>query len=424
MTMKKEEIIVDLNKLSPSKINDLTEIEMGYKLMSTNLTDFYNGLHPPLLSKLAASLFSAILSNKMYKKTDAHGYNEDEARRIFSTIMLQPSDIAKRLNPVKYATGENGVENDISNLLKRVDELEEMNIFYVWKFRSPYTYVFVMERDVASWKYYNPKGVLYPKGIKKILRLSKVMIETMESLERQRERHSERKDIEKSFGEFINKLIGKMNPEVAAKIVKYTEDKNIFSFISDALGTIKKMGDHEGYEYDDLFINRLPEHIRKKIVKTNKEMIVNIEEMMELEKDLVPNNSNLIKLRGIAPKRTKATGIISEKSQKTFDPERVDTQVLDPFKNPHDMTKFYRSFLRLYNKDAKFYDFSFEVSVAEEILDILIKNGKSNDIKFLKAWIRFYVTTNLKGNGILRQDKTTLKEFVKTFGAYSKIHLG
>lgn len=420
----KEEITVDLNKLSPSKINDLTEIEMGYKLMSTNLTDFYSGLHPALLSKLAASLFSAILSNKRYKRPESSGYNEDEAKRIFSNILLQPSDIAKRLYPVKYATGENDVENDISNILKKIDELESLNVFYVWKFKSPYTYIFVMERDVASWQYYNPKGVLYPKGLKKILRLSKIMIETMEALEKQRDRIVDRKDIEKSFGEFINKLITKMGQKTQDKIPKYGENQNIFSYTSNALGILKKMEDHEGYEYDSMFINRLPEHIRKKIVKYNKEIIVNTEETMQLEKELVPTNTNLIKLRGIAPKKTRQITISSDKEGKTYDPERVDVQALDPFKNPYNMTKYYRAFLRLYNKDAHFYEFATEVSIAEEILDTMLKNGKQNDIKFLKAWIRFYITNSLKGNNILKDEKTSLKEFGKSFAGYAKIHIG
>jgi hypothetical protein len=243
----------------------------------------------------------------------------------------------------------------------------------------------------------------------------------MRILEQQRGRDSTDKEIQESFGEFVNKLIKKMDSGISSKLSVWTKEKNIFTYISSIQSELKEFEDHAGYSYDDLFINRLPEHIRNKIVKNNKEAIMNID---QLTVDLVPENANLIKLHKVKKQKITNTNEKLSGEKKIYAPENVVVKALNPFKNPTELTKYYRTFLRLYNANTKFYDFSAEVILAADILDILTRNGKINDIKFLKAWMRFYIMNSLKGNNVFKEDRTSLKEFKNTFEAYNKIYIG
>lgn len=413
------------SKINPSSINELTEIESGYKLLNINLADCYNGLHPSGLSKLSNVIFNCILFNKIYKKPESKGYNEEEAKRIFTSILVQPQDLAKRLNPVKYSNGEKDIDTDISNILKSLSELEEMNIFYIWKFRQPYTFMFIMERDITSWRYYNKEGYVFPKGLKKILKLSKSMIDTMIVLESQRGRIPDRQVIEEAYGEFINKMIDKMNPEVSKNLTRWTKGVNIFSYISNVTGELKKMNDHEGCIYDNSFIHRLPEHIQKKVIKSNKEAIMYTE---ALELEVIPQDGNLVKTRKEKkPKVVKTTKSINELTGQLNDitPEakQFEFESCDPFKNPTEFTKYYRSFLRLYNRETRFYSFTEEVLLSADVLDKLALNNRSN-LKFLKSWLRFYVVESLKGNNPLKEEKTSIGSFKKTFDSYNLNYIG
>ena len=278
-----------------------------------------------------------------------------------------------------------------------------------------------MERDVSSWKYYNPKGFVYPKSLGKVLRLGKSMIDAMENLEKIRGRESTRLEIETSFGEFINRLLGKMSPDIGATLPKWDGSKNIFSYLSDLGGALKKLDDHAGCEYDELFTNRLPEHIGNKILKANKGANMNT---LQLMSDLVPTNGNIVKHKISKTEHKPKTKAVIPESGAVFMPEQFEFKGLTPFKNPTQFTKFYRSFLRMYNTGVAFYDFTSEVLLASEILDKMITAGKQDNLPFLKAWIRYYMTNHLKGNNILNCDKTTLREFGKTFEDYNRVYIG
>lgn len=411
---------LDPTKLDPEKISLLTEVKEEYKLFSINMVDFYSGIHPPLLSKVATVLFYCILSNKMYRKPESQGYNESEAKRIFTNTLITPSDLVKRMNPVKFIEGENDVETDISNLLKKLQELEDNNIFYIWRFKQPFTYIFIMERDITSWKYYNSKGYLYPKSLKKITRLAKSMIDTMISLEKQKGRISTREEIESSFGELLNRLIDKMNPAVSVNLPRWQNDANIFTYTSSLLGELGKLGNFEGYAYDERFISSLPEHIKKKIFKTHKEAIMNIE---ELEKELIPQNENLVKVK--MPRSTiKKTTTKQVVTDEAIAPEELIVKQCEPFKNSLDFLKYYRSFLRVYNSNVKLCPFHTELLCAGEILDMMILNGRNGDLRFLKFWIKFFYVNCLKGNNVFREDKTSLRAFKQTFDVYNAKYIG
>jgi hypothetical protein len=100
-------------------------------------------------------------------------------------------------------------------------------------------------------------------------------------------------------------------------------------------------------------------------------------------------------------------------------PEYTTFESLNPFKNCNDFLTFYRKSVQSFNSDAKFFDFGVERKEANEILDMLIKNKRENDIIFLKSWIKYYVTMYLKGNCIYDKNKTALKTFGSSFTTYN-----
>ena len=283
-----------------------------------------------------------------------------------------------------------------------------------------------MERDIASWKYYNSKGKLYPKSLKKILRLAKSMIDTMEILDKERGRTSLKSEIEDSFGDFINKLICKMDLEVSSVLPKFSIGSNVFTYTSSLLGELKKIEDFAKYSYDELFLERLPDPIRKKLTKTKKaEDTDRKEKTMDiamLEQELIPKNENLIKTK--KPKIHNKQKTHNDISVGVIKAETIVVKETDPFKNPTELIRFYRAFIRQYNKDAKFFDFSAEVLSGSSVLDILTLNGRGSDMRFLRAWIRYYANNVLKGNSAMKEEKTSIREFAKTFEMYNRSYIG
>lgn len=419
------------NKIESSKVRTLTEIEEGYKLVSMNLLSCYNGIHPDSLSKLSNVIFNIILHNKMYIKKGDNKYKENEAKRIFSTILSQPSDLAYNIHPVKYLNGES-TENDISNIVKRIDELEEYNMFYVWKFKQPYTYIYIMERYINSWKYYNKKGILSIKSLRKITSLTKDLIDTMICLENKRDRSPNKEEIEESFGYFINKLLTKIDPNIEKQLTKFTKGINIYSYISTLVGELKKIENTENIEYDEQFINRLPTSIKNKLLKlhsnshtnANTPTKVNEGEDMNLEmSELIPQNPNIVKAKKTKINKQREIAINILNSEKGPEAEDGSFNNENPFKNPRAFTIFYRSSIKLYNGKAVFYDFVSEIKNAADIMDLLLKNNR-NDLKFLKAWIRNYLTFALTGNNVYKEEKTSLKTFKDSFEKYNNIYIG
>lgn len=400
-------------KIDVAKIRSLTEVDNGYKLVNMALLACYNGLHPDSLSKLCNVLFNVVLHNKMYHKSDK---KYDNNKRIFSSTLMQPFNIAHNTHPVKYSNGETA-DNDISNIIKRLDELEANNIFYIWKYKQPFTYIYIMERYIDSWKYYNPKGFLTIQSFRKIASLSKDMINTMITLEGQRDRIPDREDIEKSYGYFLNSLIEKMNPSLSKELTRFTEDINIFSYIAKLIGELKKLEKLENVEIDDSFLKRLPVSVRNRIMKSCKGGTMNLE-MAEL----IPQNPNITnKRKKKDANREIAIGIM--KKEVLPEVETYGTENKDPFEDPSAFVKFYRASIKMYNNAAKFYDFALEVRYAAEIMDLLLLNGRNNK-KFLQAWIRSYLTFALVGNNIYKEEKTSLKTFKESFDKYNNTYIG
>jgi len=408
-----------MNKeIIPSKVNSVTEHKDNYKLISLSLMDSYNGLHPSSISKLSHVIFNLIIYNKIYRKPDNKNYSLEEDKRIYSNVLITPESILKRIAPSKYTINNKTIINDISNLTSRMQILEDNNIFYIWRYKQPCTYIFIMERDVGCWKYYNSSAFVTPKTLKKIVRAGKCIIDTMVKLEEKRDRISNIQDIEKSFGYFLNRIIDKMNPSVSSDLSKWVDTANIGSYLIRLSSDLRNIEDFKGQVFSSDFLKHLPESVSKEILNNKvkrektKENNMNIN---ELESELVPENGNLIKIR-----KHRKTKVSSEESPVAISSKFVS---VDPFCGPHEFVKFYRSVIRSKNPEVKFYNATLEYIDAEQILDTLTKNGKSGDIKFLKMWIYNYVSTSLKDN-IHKIEKTSLESFMKTFSSFNNSYYG
>jgi len=399
-------------KLIPDKNrNGLTEPRTSYKLYNPYLIDSYAAIMPSSLSKISLVIFNGILSNKRYYKETSVNYSEVEAKRIYNSILMTPEYILQQCNPAKYAVDAKSLEQDIGNLVKKVGVLEDNNVFYIWKSGFPYVYIFFMERDIGVWKFFNQKGVVIPKTLAKILRAHRQVIENMDKMLKQDKQVLEQHEIENSFGLFINKMISKMNPEVAKKLSVWKGNGNLSDYISFLLKELHTLNEFEGLEEDSEFAMRLPPTIKDRLVPKDKQK-ENKMDMLTLEKSLVPANENLVKTRKTTRKR-----LMKNYSGAIVAPI-VDFEGCDPFENCNEFISFYKEIVRTQFPDAKFLSPDSQRKVAAEILDMLIL-GKKNNKRFLKGWISYFARNKLQGGAAFNRDKTSLDEFKKTFLEFS-----
>lgn len=408
-----------ITAITPSKINTATEHKENYKLISLPLMDSYNGLHPSSLSKLAHVVFNFIINNKLYRNPDNKNYSLEEDRRIYSNVLITPEIILKRIAPAKYNVSNKNMANDVSNLTSRIQALEDNNVFYVWRYRQPYTYLFVLERDVGCWKYYNESAFVTPKTLKKIVRSGKCIIDTMVRLEGKRGREIDQQDIERSFGSFLNRMIDKMNPSVASELSRWVDTANIQNYLTRLSSDLRGIDDFKGQVIAPNFLDHLPDPVKNEILnkKTKeKNKTMNASNAASLEMELIPQNENLTSVR-----RTRKSKVNTSESP-DVNAKRFGT--IDPFNNSWDFLKFYRSVIKSQNPEAKFYSSMSEAKDAEVTMDILTKNNKIGDLKFLKMWIFNFVAVSLRGNNIYKPEKTCLKEFLGTFTEFNGSYYG
>jgi len=404
-----------ITKEQNDRRNALTAPE-HYKRCNIEIMDLYIALHPASLSKLSAVLFNIIMDTKMHYQPNNRYYSKLEDKRIFNNKYVTLEDILDRCHSVKYGAENKPVANDLSNLMGRLQELDDNNIYYIWKFNKPFNYMFVMERDVGAWKYFNSLGCVTPRTLKKIIGLSNSMIDAMLKFEKAKGRQTSLKEIEISFvNEFLLSIIGKMNVDVAKKIPKWVEGEKISEYLTKLRDLLNLMDENEGLEHDELFIKRLPKHLQEKIQsKIDEEQeeseIMNI---AELSSQLIPKNENLLREKKVRVSKTKvsSTAILAPK-QETF------SESLDPFSNCNNFIRYYNSIIRSYNVEAKFYPPDTERDSATKVMDMLIQNGKAADIDFLRSWIRHYIQSYLQGNNVYKKERTSISNFQKTFKTY------
>ena len=134
-----------------------------------------------------------------------------------------------------------------------------------------------------------------------------------------------------------------------------------------------------------------------------------------LESELIPKDKNVIKEKTVRDRKS----TVAREAKTTY----TTFATLDPFNNCNDFYSFYMSAIKQFDKTALFYDISYERNTANEILDTLHLNSKDNML-FLRAWIKYYVTNYLSGENIHNQNKTSLKTFKDTFTKFNAVYIG
>jgi len=393
--------------------NELTAPEV-YKRYNVAIIDAYNALHPLTFSKLSMVVFNVIMESKLHRQPGARDFNSNEDKRIYNNKHVTLEGLLDRCHPVKYGLEGKPMKTDLSNLMGRLQELEDNNIFYMWKYGKPFSYMFIMERDIGAWRYFNPTACVPPKTLSKIIVGFNGMVDTMARFEKNISRPLKLKSIEASFiNELIPHIVSKMDKKVADKLPVFDEEQTVAAYLTDLRGTLEQFGEYDGLEERSDFLKRLPRHLAEKIedklkkAKGKKKMNV-----AQLSRDLVPSDENLVK----EPKTSKKTA--KPTSTKSLNPEKTTFKSLDPFSNCNHLMKYYREVIRLYNNNAKFYPTDAERTPATQIMDLLIQHGKEGDTDFLRSWIRYYIGSYLQGGNVYKPEKTSLSNFKKTFKAY------
>jgi len=346
----------------------------------------------------------------MYYKEDSQYFNKEEDKRIYTSLSVTPITLLQNCHPVKYCAEGKDAQKDVGNIVKRINELDQNNIFYVWKCGYPKNYMFVLERDIGLWKYYNPKAYVTPKTLRKIIFSTKSMTDTMHRILQESGDKSTIHEVRRSFCEFINRMVGKLNPSVSKGLLVWDESKEYRDYILKLNKQVKALDPYQGYEEDEAFFDRLPLEVKLKIRPQKKER----PQHNDLESELLPQDDNVIKItKRRKNKRIPIKGALAE--FETF-------KNLDPMKNVNSFFQFYRTLVKSKNDGAQFDDFRTESQPAAIILDKIKVNGQNED--FLRSWILFYVDSKLKGNNIKNKQKTSLRSFEKTYEEYNSRYIG
>jgi len=402
-----------------SKINnDLTEYSGDYKRINPHILSGYYGL-PKSFSKLSMILFGFVMKTKMYKEK-AFTKDINEEKRIYNDIPITIEDILKEWNHEKYSSGHD-MMTDVGNMNKRIREIDENNIFYCWKYRS--LYMFIMERYLCIWKFYNISGKVLPKTIKKVSVIGNDMILCMTKNVRKIYGDVDKSDIEKSFGTFMNRLIDKTNHLVSTEIIKWDGKQDIFEYLYHLNDAIKNLDDHNGLVVSNDIFNKFPYSISKKIqTKIKEELDMKIHSPdKNVKHDLIPSNPNLI--RNKRKRKPNTTLIVSEQSSdRPIAYEYSGT--IDPFADARQFVRYYHAFLQqCAGGNIKFDNYASDAVYATKILDLLIENGRSSNKIFLDSWLKYFHDYGLKGQKSHKVKYTSLKTLMETFDIFNGRYL-
>ncbi len=385
------------------KINSLTEHTNNFKQVNTNILACYCGLNPPILSKVCHVLFNSIIHNKRYA-SKKFSVSDAEEKRIYSNVVLTPEIIMEHCNPSKYIDGK--CDNHKGNLVKILKEIDNNNIFYIWRCGFPYVYMAIMERNIGSWKYYNENGLVLPKSLNKILENGMGMMAEMHKMLDGKNQNVSMDDVEKSFCKFIERISSKMDDVVKDSFPKFS-NQTTSEYMLTIKNFLKKHDDCQGLIYSDAFVKNLPPCIINKLNGKDNEMYSYVLD------DIVPKDGNLV-----TKKKEKATKKIIKKNVNapilmTFD------DGMEPFESPKNMCRFYCSLVTTKHPSAKFYAVGHESVQAALLMDMLLSSGHGMDKKFLISWIKFFIDLKLKGENSLNRDKTSIKNLISTFNLYN-----
>jgi len=393
-------------------------------LMLYSALSKYNGASQSS-SQIAFSIFNGIMKSK-YNGMDLNN-KPNEPRRIYNDKILDEKDILLELYPSKYNVDGADINNDISNLRKKLWELHDLNIFYRFLYND--TSVFFMERLFICWKTFNPEGCVVPRTIKKIIALHVDVVNRVIVFEKAKGRHAIRQSVEEAYMRFLMGMLGKMNHTVSPLLIRWSKGMDISMYLVDLNKQLEAMDDMEGLTYSDDFMRRLPATIRKKM--EDRMMNTPIETITDMEKDLVPDQQNAINVAKKLNKRkrrdnkNKSSVVDIENLEPELGNFKDDSKIIKPFSSAAQFYKFYMASIKLYIKanemglHPKFSPYDSECGVATEIMDVLRENDKE-EVSFLAAWISSYCRNHLKGKKSQNIDHTSLRKFKKTFKDFSQ----
>ena len=389
------------------KRNELTEHSSNYRYVNPNILQCYIALHPATNAKVAICLFQILIKSRRYKESTK------EDKRIFTNIPLTSEDILRECFPFKYNLDGRDPKTDISNLQKVLKQLHDENIFYMWSSRGkPSNMIFVMERDIGVWKYYNPSAYVPPKTLLKIINgaLSPTgLIQTMANAVKGKSNPSLRDE----FGEFLDDLISKMRPEIAEQLPKWAEYPiSISDHITELTKILATMDAFDGLDEDKTFIQRLPVSVATSL--SDKRLIHTIKgkgtsKTMDLQ-SIIPTDGNLTK------KKAKRATQLKQVEQKPA--KLMPFHECNPFSNENEFIRYYQACVKLININAKFCTVAADRVYAAKILDTMTDEGLSGDKIFLKKWISFYVNICIRGKHVRKVENTSLQAFLESFKTY------
>jgi hypothetical protein len=395
------------------KINKITEVGDSHIKCNHNILDCYNCLSPFVLSKLSFSIFSRVVSNKIYyKKQDSHideKERQKETKRIYNTLNINAEFLLRQINPEKYIESNNTLSADIGNLSRRLHAISDNNIFYIWRYGTPTHYVFFMERDISVWKYFNPEAFVPVKSILKVLHNSKHAIEDTIKNAKVQNLGMSNFEIENSYVLFLNDFFRRASGQAVSKLLSCNDGSTVYNYINNATELIrsKEVMDTE-FKIDDNFMNRIPYSIRCELGGGDSH-ILDKKSISDILSDISPkDDGGLIRKK----EKTRVRAIISE----NIEPDFGTFENSDPLKNPNSLFNFYRGYLRGMNKNAQFYSITHQRNYASVVLDSMKDDGK--DKKFLISWINYFYNKNLGGSKSQNKDLTSMKEFLSTYSEY------
>ena len=405
--------------------NNITEHTRSYSLCCIDLLRCYSGLKSSKSGQLCGVIFSDIIYNKINVKGESQS-SSPESRRIYNKKLVNAKTLLEELNPSKYNIEGKDINRDVGNMSRQVKQLHEQNIFYVWRMGHPQVFMFFLERDPGIWKEYNSKATIPPKTIWKLANVSFDAALAMEKILIENGTPEEKIDIKRSYAAFLDELIGKMPSSCQKLTPKLSNYRKFSEYIRDVKNALSKMGNFMDFEIDEDFIFKMPLSFRNNYLKaivdiegddesSEEEKQMNTLEREKLEALLIPKNKNLVS-DSTNKKTSKKKSNLKLKKQ-SFAKE------MNIFKNCNDMTRFYQAQFKQVHPQAIFQGFATERQETLNLMDLLIKKGKSEDKQFLRSWIRHYATKQTP-NAAKNPNKTSIKSFSKTIDEYLNLYIG
>ena len=410
--------------------NELTQYNNDFRQISPSLMCLYNALPQKYVQEIYA-IFLGVMQDKYYKETNKP--NED--KRIYNYVKFNPEDLLKSLHPDKYII-ETDLKDDIGNLLKKLRILSKNNVCYF--FNCGGSYLFFMEREFGSWKFFNTEGCLVPKTLKKILAISDDFMQRLLVFERNEGRIVNIKTIEIKTAKFLNQLISQMHFDISPKLPKWKKGIDARQYIDDLKIKVKHMDDFLGLEHASDFLQKLPPFVKNKLEKKIMKIIesskknmkkekISDTDLAELESSIIPAENGLVKKRHTRNKKKNNILVDKIEIDKAEIDNWKDTKIADPFSTERAFIDHYKIFIRYYSNQylrsltPNFNSYKTELRYASEILDILLDHNRKNHL-FLERWLLYFCKHHLRSAKVCNKQKTSLSALKVTFKEFNNIY--